>query len=90
MFQGWARGRLFYAYIRTSLIRHFTQRPPFCTMVSSHWGQDKSCESASGVPIGGESLAEQYFIKPSIGPDGSLPKLDTKCHHVYASPGGIF
>ena len=38
----------------------------------------------------GESLAEQYFIEPSIRPDGFLPKLGTKCHHVYASPCGIF
>ena len=75
----------------TSIIPHFKQRPPsLCTLVPKHWGHDESCEELVGLPIGGESLAEQYFMEPSIDPDGVLPKVGTRCHHVYASPGGIF
>ena len=36
-------------------------------------------------PIGGKSLAEQYFMEPSINPDGALPKVDTRCHHLCAA-----
>ena len=45
---------------------------------------------SSHIPIGGKSLAEQYFMEPSIDPVGVLPKVGTKCHHSQASPGWIF
>ena len=49
----------------------------------SHWGAE-SCERSSDIPIGGESLAEQHLMEPSINPDGALPKVDTGCHHHMA------
>ena len=55
-------------------------------VTAAHW-EKESCEGASGVPIGGESLADQYFMEPGIGPEGVLPKVGTGCHRLHASPG---
>ena len=45
-----------------------------CVVLSITLGGTESCERSSDLPIGGESLAEQYLMEPSVNPDGVLPK----------------